>query len=338
MPATATPHGFAVLDDHRRRQRELAHDAARAFEVGEVVVRELLAAELLDAREQVPARARPRRSTRRAGAGSRRSARSATFWKLSVSCSREELGLAEPGARSRVVRGRRRERLGREHVARARARARRRRGARRAPSSYCSGRQTGTTCAKFFAAARSIDGPPTSIISIASASVTPRRAGDRRERVEVDADEVERLDPVLGERVQVLRQVAPGEDAGVDARVERLHAPAEHLRRRRHLLDASSPRGPCSSRYVGRAARRDELVAEVGEPARELVEPVLSQTEISALMRDVLVATSPATTAGSRRCSTAWIRSSSVSRGSTGTASWRDARARCRRPRRRGGR
>ena len=46
-----------VLDDHRGRQRELAHDAAGALEVGEVVVRELLAAELLDAREQVPAQA-----------------------------------------------------------------------------------------------------------------------------------------------------------------------------------------------------------------------------------------------------------------------------------------
>ena len=42
-------------------------------------------------------------------------------------------------------------------------------------SSYCSGRHTGITWTKFLAAARSIDGPPTSIISIASASVTPRR-------------------------------------------------------------------------------------------------------------------------------------------------------------------
>jgi hypothetical protein len=39
---------------------------------------------------------------------------------------------------------------------------------------YCAGRQTGATCAKFLAAPRSIDGPPTSIISTASASVTPR--------------------------------------------------------------------------------------------------------------------------------------------------------------------
>ena len=41
---------------------------------------------------------------------------------------------------------------------------------------YWSGRQTGAQCAKFFAAPRSIDGPPTSIVSTASSSVTPRRA------------------------------------------------------------------------------------------------------------------------------------------------------------------
>ena len=43
-------------------------------------------------------------------------------------------------------------------------------------SSYCSGLDTTVTCAKFLAAARSIDGPPTSIISTTSASVLPRSA------------------------------------------------------------------------------------------------------------------------------------------------------------------
>ena len=43
-------------------------------------------------------------------------------------------------------------------------------------SWYCSGRHTGAQWAKFFAAPRSIDGPPTSIVSTASSSVTPRRA------------------------------------------------------------------------------------------------------------------------------------------------------------------
>ena len=39
--------------------------------------------------------------------------------------------------------------------------------------SYCSGSHTGATCAKFFAAARSIDGPPMSIISTASSMRAP---------------------------------------------------------------------------------------------------------------------------------------------------------------------
>src|SRR6478609_6550514 len=54
-------HGHAawvrMLDDHRGRERELAQHAARAFEVDEVVVRELLAAELLDLRQQIAPRA-----------------------------------------------------------------------------------------------------------------------------------------------------------------------------------------------------------------------------------------------------------------------------------------
>ena len=86
-------------------------------------------------------------------------------------------------------------------------------------------------CAKFFAAPRSIEGPPTSIISTASASVTPWRAATCSNGIEVHAHEVERLDPVLLERRDVFGVVTAREDAGVNARVERLHAAAEHLRR-----------------------------------------------------------------------------------------------------------
>ena len=45
-----------VLDDHDGRHDELAQHAARALEVDEVVVRELLAAELLDLGEQMAPR------------------------------------------------------------------------------------------------------------------------------------------------------------------------------------------------------------------------------------------------------------------------------------------
>ncbi len=46
----------------------------------------------------------------------------------------------------------------------------------------------------------------------------PEPSGDRRERVEVDADEVERLDPVLGQRGRVLLAIAARKDARVDRR------------------------------------------------------------------------------------------------------------------------
>jgi len=55
-----------------------------------------------------------------------------------------------------------------------------------------------------------------------------RPAGDHvLEGVEVDADEVERLDVVVLELVAVVGAVAPGEDRCVDPRVQRLHPPAQ---------------------------------------------------------------------------------------------------------------
>ena len=69
--------------------------------------------------------------------------------------------------------------------------------------------------------------------------------------------------------------VAAGEDAGVDARVQRLHAPAEHLRHPGELLDAVD-REPSVLERGGGAAARHELDAERGEAARELSRPDLS--------------------------------------------------------------
>jgi hypothetical protein len=53
--------------------------------------------------------------------------------------------------------------------------------------------------------------------------------GDLRERIEVDHDEVDRLDLVLRQVGEVARHVAPREDAAVHGRVQRDHAMAEHL-------------------------------------------------------------------------------------------------------------
>ena len=106
-------------------------------------------------------------------------------------------------------------------------------------------------------------------------------SGDRRERIEADADEVDGLDVVLGERRRVFRQVAPRENPGVDARVQRLDAAAEHLGRLGHLLDPRHVEALLLQERRG-AARRDELPAEVGQATREVVDPVFSQTLISA--------------------------------------------------------
>ena len=161
--------------------------------------------------------------------------------------------------------------------------------------------------------ARSIDGPPTSIIS----RVARRRCGDLLERIEVDADEVERLDPVLGERRPCRRPRRGGRGC------RRGCAGGASSRGRR----ASPANGSASSTFVtarprllevrGGAARGDERPAELGEAAREVVEAGL------VVDGDQRAHSSP-TTSGSSRCSTAWTRARSDSTrvaGSTGTGS-----------------
>ena len=127
---------------------------------------------------------------------------------------------------------------------------------------------------------------------------------------------------MLLERGEVVRLVAAGEDAGVDARVQRLHAAAEHLRRGRHVLDALDRQADLleSGRRV---PARDELAAEADEPARELVHAGL-------VLGGDQRAHSSLTTSGSRRCSTAWMRSRERVRGvvrQDGHALGRDNRA-----------
>ena len=171
----------------------------------------------------------------------------------------------------------------------------------------------------------------------------PRR--DLLERIEVDADEVERLDPVLLERGDVVRLVAAGEDAGVDARVERLHAAAEHLRRGRDVLDARRPAGrsprarpPCSR--SPRAASRGST-----SPRANVSRPVLSQVEISARIRVSRSRRLPAHRAPHHlgqqpvldRLDPLVQRLASCRRRGRGRAPAR-APGRCRRPRRRGAR
>ena len=137
------------------------------------------------------------------------------------------------------------------------------------------------------------------------------------ERIEVDADEVERFDLLLGEGGGILCLVASGEDPAVDARMQRLHASAEHLGRVRDVLDARDVDAQLGERRR-RAAAGDELEAEVGEAAGEGFEPCLVVHRNQRAHRDSRPRTSSRITRGSSLCSTACTRSRSVSTVSSG--------------------
>ena len=94
------------------------------------------------------------------------------------------------------------------------------------------------------------------------------------ERIEVADDHVDRLDALLLERPHVLGPVAAGQDAGVDRRVQRLHAAAQHLGRAGQLLDADERDAGLVQRR-GRARGRDQLDPQLVQPAGERLQPGL---------------------------------------------------------------
>ena len=121
-----------------------------------------------------------------------------------------------------------------------------------------------------------------------------RSARDRLpEGVEVHDDEVEGIDGVLAELRHVVLVAAIGEQSRMDLRVERLHAPTQHLRRPRHFRDLGlSGDGVVS---VAPDAGRAKVAVRFGEmidggfaimhktrPARDEV----SVTEITGRVRD----------------------------------------------------
>ncbi len=107
--------------------------------------------------------------------------------------------------------------------------------------------------------------------------------GDRLlERVEVDADQVDRLDPLALEGRDVLGVVAAGEQRRVQPRVQRLHPPAEDLGRARELGDIGDL-DPGLAQRGGGAAGGEDLDPEPRRgPLAKSATPVLSETEISA--------------------------------------------------------
>ena len=155
-------------------------------------------------------------------------------------------------------RGRRPRRAARSRPARPRSRA----GRRRPP-----------TWAWFLAEARTIAGPPMSISSI---------PGLDGERVEVDDDERDRLDPVGRHVGPVLGLGRVGEQPAVDLRVERDDAVVEDRRNAGQFGDVGDGHARVGDRLGGPAARHDPPAKPCNASARSPI-PALSYTESKAV-------------------------------------------------------
>jgi hypothetical protein len=101
-----------------------------------------------------------------------------------------------------------------------------------------------------------------------------RDAGLRRrlpERIQIDANEIDRRDAVLGDRGHVLGKIAPREQAAMDGGMERLHAPVEHFWEVRDGADIGARETGVANRLRG-AAGGDQLPAELMKGAGEVDE------------------------------------------------------------------
>ena len=94
------------------------------------------------------------------------------------------------------------------------------------------------------------------------------------ERVQVHAHQIHLLDLLLGGRAQVLVLVAAREQARVQPRVQRLHAPVHDLGEAGEVLDRAHGNAGAVE-LAGGAAGGDDLHAQLGEAAGELDDPVL---------------------------------------------------------------
>ena len=168
-------------------------------------------------------------------------------------------------------------------------------------SSYAPGEVTIATDGWFFAAARTIDGPPMSICSTHSSGGGARAHG-LGERVEVGDDQVERLDAEVGELLHVGLEAAVGEDAGVHLRVQRLDPAVEALGEAGEVLDLGDRE----------AERRRSAAAE--PPVETSATPASCSAAGEVLEAGLVVDgdQGPADRAGGRRAARTWCDSSSV--------------------------
>ena len=116
-----------------------------------------------------------------------------------------------------------------------------------------------------------------------------RRLADRlREGVEVDDDEVDLLDVLLGELREVVGLVAAGEQPGEDLRVEGLHPPAEDLVRLGELADGPDVLEAGIGQVRAGAIGREDVGTGIGQAAGKLTMPSRSLTERRARNRHPL--------------------------------------------------
>ena len=258
-----------VLHDDAGGELELAQNPAGRVQVGQVVEGELLAGELLDAREEVAA-----------GAGLdvvRGSlVRVLAVRKLALALERDDqlgregLAVAEPGGDRSLVRGRVREGLGGELASRLGVDLAGRldlEEERVVAVDRADRRDVLEVLRRGAEHRRAAD--VDHLDGLLLAHVLPAR--DLREGIEVDADEVERLDSVLLERLHVRLHAAPREDRAVDPRMQRLDAAAEHLGHVGERIDRRDREAELGDVRGGSPAR-DELDAKLCQAGGEPVE------------------------------------------------------------------
>ena len=124
------------------------------------------------------------------------------------------------------------------------------------------------------AAARTIVGPPMSICSIASSSVTPLPRDRGLERIEIHHHQLEGEDAVLGQRLHVLGIVVPAEDAAVDLGMERLE-PAVHHFGEAGVVGDVADRDALALQVLSGAAGAEDFHAGGGQSAGEIGQPQL---------------------------------------------------------------
>ena len=88
-------------------------------------------------------------------------------------------------------------------------------------------------------------------------------------RIEIDDDDVDRLDALVGDGREIVLAIAPGENAGMHRRMQRFHPAVQHLGEPRDVRHIEDRQARCRKRFRG-PARGNQLDATVDEAAGKL--------------------------------------------------------------------